>query len=95
MRFNANRLASLAVALWCDMRIFERQGLAAACIALFALAALLSLIWFSGPIAASFRASARARRMLNANAPPLAINLIGWILLLLFSAALYAGRRAG
>jgi hypothetical protein len=88
---NINRLASLAVALWCAARIYERQGLEAALVALLALAALLSLIWFSERFAAGLRNSAAARRALNANVPPLALNLIGWILLLLFSAALYTG----
>ncbi len=94
MRLNANRLASLAVAVWCGARVFERQGLVAACIALLALAGLLSLIWFSEPLTAALRASTAARRALNSNVPPLALNLIGWILLLLFTAALYTGRTA-
>jgi hypothetical protein len=94
MKLNANRLASLAVALWCGARVFERQGLAAACMVMLGLAGLLALIWFSGPLTNALRASVAARRALNTNVSPLALNLIGWILLLLFCAALYAGRKA-
>ncbi len=88
MKLTTNRLASFAVALWCVARIYQRHGTDAAMAGLLAIAGLLSLIWFSTRYAQLLQQSHAARRALNCNVPPPAINLIGWILLLLFCTAL-------
>ncbi len=94
MKLTANRLASFAVALWCLARIYQRHGADAVLPGLLGMGGLLSLIWFSTGYAQLLLQSRAARRALNCNVPPLAINLIGWILLLLFCVALvYAPAR--
>ena len=89
-RLNTNRLASVAVAVWCSAQIYQRQGANAALISLIGLAGLLSIIWFSSTWAELLRKSHAARYAADRDRPQsgTAVSLIGWILLLLFAAAL-------
>lgn len=60
-------------------------------VALFALSGLLSIIWFSQTWIDLMRKSYAARHAIDRNRPQsgTAVGMIGWILLLLFAAALY------
>ncbi len=87
MNITTNRLASFALALWGLARIYQRSGAQSALLGLAAFAALLAIIWFSAHWAQQLQNSRAAMRALDRNVPPLAINLIGWLLLLLFCAA--------
>ncbi len=85
-----NRIASFAVALWCVARLYQRGGAGPALYGAIGVAALLAIIWFSVHWANLLKQGRQAQRALPRQVPPLAISLIGWLLLVLYCAALVA-----
>jgi hypothetical protein len=90
MNLTANRLASFAVALWCVAHLYQRGGGEPALLGAAGASGLLAIIWFNRFWAHQLQHSRAARQTTDRNVPPLAINLIGWLLLMLYCAGVGA-----